>query len=136
MKSTLRTLSPALAAALLLCAPFAYGQDAVQAVGEEAGVTVDELVVWLLTGVIAGSVIGWLATRKKGGLGRFKNVALGMAGAVVGGFLFDVLGIDLALGSLVIEYGDVVAALAGSLLILFLVLWLSRRMSRKPDANS
>ena len=60
MKSTLRTLAPALAAALLLCAPFAHGQDTtpVQQVEEETGVTLNELVVWLLTGAIAG--IGWL----------------------------------------------------------------------------
>ena len=136
MKSTFRTLAPALAAALLLCAPFAHGQDTtMQQVEEETGVTLGELVVWLLTGAIAGTVIGWLATRKKGGLGRFKNVALGMAGAVVGGFLFDVLGIDLALGSIVISYSDVVAALVGSSLILFIVLWMSRR-SREDRSKS
>ena len=135
MKSTFRTLAPALAAALLLCAPFAHGQDTTMQGEEETGVTLGELVVWLLTGAIAGTVIGWLATRKKGGLGRFKNVALGMAGAVVGGFLFDVLGIDLALGSIVISYSDVVAALVGSSLILFIVLWMSRR-SREDRSKS
>ena len=120
--------------AVLLCAPVALATDPVEV--EEACVTTDELVSWLLTGAIAGTVIGWLATRKKGGLGYFKNIVLGMVGAVVGGFLFDVLKINLVSGVIVIAYDDVVAALVGSALVLLVVLWMSRRMSRKPDANS
>lgn len=70
---------------------------------------------------------------QKGGLGRFKNIVLGLAGALLGGYLFDVFGVDLEIGFVVIEYTEVVAALAGSLLILFLVLWLSRRATREPE---
>ncbi len=131
-----RILAAAGVAALLLCAPVALA-TAVDPVDDDAStITFDELLSWVLTGLIAGTVMGWLATRKKGGLGRFRNLTLGLAGALLGGLLFDVFGVDMDLGFVVIEYSDVVAALAGSLLILFLVLWLSRRVSREDDSRS
>lgn len=129
-----RMLVAAGVAALLLCVPVALASETVEAVEDDAAsVTYSELLSWLLTGLFAGTFVGWLVIRKKGGLGRFKNIVLGLAGALLGGYLFDVFGVDLEIGFVVIEYTEVVAVLAGSLLILFLVLWLSPRASREPE---
>ena len=59
------------------------------------------------------------------------NLGLGLAGAVIGGVLFHVLGILPGLDKVSVSMRDVVAALIGSLLLLF-VLWLWQRNRRAP----
>ena len=81
-------------------------------------VTVVELVVWLIVGMLAGSLTGLVVTRKKDGFGRFANLGVGLAGALIGGFLFDILKIDLGLANISISLQDLVSAFVGSLLFL------------------
>ena len=57
-----------------------------------------------------------VVVRRKEGFGRFVNLGIGLAGALIGGFLFDVLGIDLGLADITVSLGDVVAALVGALI--------------------
>ncbi len=81
-------------------------------------VTISDLLVWLIVGLLAGSLAGLLVKRSKQGFGRLANLGLGLVGAVVGGFLFDLLRIDLGLANISISLQDIVAALVGSLLFL------------------
>ena len=81
-------------------------------------VTVVELVVWLIVGTLAGSLTGLVVTRTKEGFGRFANLGVGLAGALIGGFLFDILKIDLGLANISISLQDLVSAFVGSLLFL------------------
>lgn len=81
-------------------------------------VTLGELVVWLIVGLLAGSFAGLVVKRSKEGFGRYANLGIGLAGALIGGFLFDVLRIDLGLANISISMQDVVAAFVGSLLFL------------------
>ncbi len=81
-------------------------------------VTISDLLVWLIVGLLAGSLAGLLVKRSKRGFGRLANLGLGLVGAVVGGFLFDLLRIDLGLANISISLQDIVAALVGSLLFL------------------
>ena len=47
----------------------------------------------ILAWIIIGLVAGWLATMLLGGRGGlFHNLAVGLVGAIVGGFLFEKLG--------------------------------------------
>ena len=62
-------------------------------------VTVVELVVWLIVGMLAGSLTGLVVTRKKDGFGRFANLGVGLASALLGDFLFDILKIGLGLAT-------------------------------------
>ena len=80
-----------------------------------------KLVVWLIVGALAGSFTGMLVKRKAGGFGRLTNLGLGLVGAVVGGSLFNLLGIDLGLGDFSVSFQDLVAAIAGSILFLIIV---------------
>lgn len=79
------------------------------------------IIVWVIVGALAGNVTGRLVTFKKEGLGRWTNLGVGMVGAVIGGFLFQLLKIDMGLGELKITFEDLIAAVVGSLL--FIVLW-------------
>ena len=60
------------------------------------------------------------------GFGLIRNLGLGLAGAVVGGVVFRLFGLLGSLDRVTISLRDVVAAFAGSLLVLG-VLWLRRR---------
>ncbi|NIL96333.1 MAG: GlsB/YeaQ/YmgE family stress response membrane protein [Planctomycetales bacterium] len=85
-------------------------------------VTLGKLVVWLIVGGFVGAVVGRLATRSKEGYGRVVNTLLGMAGAIVGGGLFQIFKIDLGLGELKVTFEDLVAAFIGSVFLL-VVCW-------------
>jgi uncharacterized membrane protein YeaQ/YmgE (transglycosylase-associated protein family) len=78
--------------------------------------TVGDVVVWLIVGALAGTWAARLVTFSKAGLGRWTNLLVGMLGALVGGFLFNGLGIDLGLGELKVSFEDLLAAFVGSLL--------------------
>lgn len=72
------------------------------------------IIYFLIIGLIAGWLAGQIMKIKS--LGLFGNLVIGCIGAVIGGFLFDVLGIYV--------YGRVgsfVAALAGALVLLWLI---------------
>jgi uncharacterized membrane protein YeaQ/YmgE (transglycosylase-associated protein family) len=94
---------------------------------------VGKVIVWLIVGSLAGTWVGRAVTFKKEGLGRWKNIAIGMLGAVVGGLLFHFLKIDLGLGELKVTFEDLIAAVTGSL-ICVCAWWLLRRNS-KPTAR-
>jgi uncharacterized membrane protein YeaQ/YmgE (transglycosylase-associated protein family) len=81
-------------------------------------VTLVELVVWIIVGALAGSLAGLVVTRTKQGFGRYVNLGIGLAGALIGGFLFDLLRIDLGLANISVSLQDVVSAFVGSLLFL------------------
>mgnify|MGYP000869568663 CR=1 FL=1 len=57
----------------------------------------ETLLVWL----IVGAVSGWLAGQivKGGGFGLLGDIVVGIIGAFVGGWLFDVLHITLSIGN-------------------------------------
>ena len=73
-------------------------------------------------------------TRKKEGLGRWTNLGVGLVGALVGGYLFNVLHIDLGLGDLKVTFEDLIAAVCGSLLFIF-ALWLIRKYMGKKNVR-
>jgi uncharacterized membrane protein YeaQ/YmgE (transglycosylase-associated protein family) len=93
-----------------------------------------KIIVWLIVGALAGTMAGRLVTFSKEGFGWWANVAIGMAGAVLGGFLFGLFGIDLGLGELKITFQDLIAAFIGSLLCVA-CLWLVRRASKRKGES-
>lgn len=85
--------------------------------------TLAELIVWIIVGLIGGSLAGYAITWHKGGFGVWRNIGLGLVGALVGGFLFRIFGLFPGLGRISISLRDIVAAFVGSLIVLF-ALWL------------
>jgi uncharacterized membrane protein YeaQ/YmgE (transglycosylase-associated protein family) len=93
--------------------------------------TLDQFIVWIVVGLIGGSLAGLLITWDRKGFGLVRNLGVGLAGALIGGLLFRMLGLFPNLDRMAISLRDVVAALVGSLLVL-VALWLWQR-SRSPQ---
>lgn len=89
-------------------------------------ITLYQIAVWLILGLLAGSLTGLIVKGEKRGFGLQTNLVLGLGGAVVGGLIFRVFGLFPNLDKIAISLRDIVAALAGSFLILA-AFWLWRR---------
>jgi uncharacterized membrane protein YeaQ/YmgE (transglycosylase-associated protein family) len=94
-------------------------------------VTVGDIVVWLIVGALAGSLAGFVVTRKREGFGRYVNLGVGLVGALIGGLIFHVFKIDLGLDDLTITFEDLISALLGSMIFLGLLWWVRRWWNRK-----
>ena len=77
-------------------------------------------IIWFL---VIGLVVGWLAGEltKGSGFGLFGDLVVGVLGALLGGFLFDVIG--LAAYGLIAR---LIMALVGALVLLFLLRFIRR----------
>src|SRR5271157_2665825 len=91
--------------------------------------SLDQFVVWLIIGLLGGSLAGLIIKRERKGFGALRNLGLGLAGAFVGGLLFRLFGLLRGLDQVTISLRDVVAAVVGSLLVLA-ALWLWQRWHR------
>ena len=92
--------------------------------------SIDQVIVWVVVGLIGGSLAGLLITRDRKGFGLIRNLCVGLVGALVGGFLFRIFRLLRGLDKVAISLRDIVAALVGSLLVL-VALWLWQR-ARRP----
>ena len=88
--------------------------------------TIDKIIVWLIIGGLAGWLTGMLVKRKKKGFGHIYNTIVGLAGALIGGFIFHVFRIDFGIGDISISLKDLVSAFIGSLVFLLGVWWVKR----------
>ncbi|UZF93655.1 GlsB/YeaQ/YmgE family stress response membrane protein [Bosea sp. NBC_00550] len=88
--------------------------------------TLDHLIVWIIIGVIGGSLAGLVIKWDKRGFGLLRNLAVGLIGAVIGGLLFRWLQLLPSLDGIAISLRDVIAAFVGSLIVL-VALWAWRR---------
>jgi uncharacterized membrane protein YeaQ/YmgE (transglycosylase-associated protein family) len=70
-----------------------------------------QLIVWVIVGLAGGTLAGVIVKRQPRGFGFFTNLALGLAGAVIGGVLFQLLGLFPNLDKISVSMRDVVAAL-------------------------
>jgi uncharacterized membrane protein YeaQ/YmgE (transglycosylase-associated protein family) len=97
--------------------------------GEIAMPSLAQLIVWIVIGLVGGSLAGLIITRERKGFGLVRNMGLGLAGAIVGGLLFRLLGLLPGLDQISISLRDVVAAFVGSLIVLAAI-WLWQRFVR------
>ena len=96
-------------------------QDEPAVTDQKVSITLQDLIVWVCVGALAGSVLGILVTRKWSGFGAFNNIFVGLVGALIGGFLLDLAKIELNLGTITVNYDDIVAALAGAFIFVVLI---------------
>lgn len=84
-------------------------------------VNIVDVAVWIVIGMLAGTFAGLIIKRRKAGFGHLANLGLGLVGALIGGYLFDLFGIAPGLDNISISLRDIVAALVGALLFLVLL---------------
>ena len=75
---------------------------------------IEELIILLVVGAVAGWLAGMLI--KKRGFGLPINIIVGIIGAVIGRYVFDFL--DISIRGIV---GSIVSATAGAVLLLFIL---------------
>jgi uncharacterized membrane protein YeaQ/YmgE (transglycosylase-associated protein family) len=77
-----------------------------------------------------------LVKRTKAGFGHVLNLGIGLAGALIGGFLFKVLHIDLGLvGAVTITSEQVVAGFVGSLVFLAVIWVIGKFWERRSQTR-
>lgn len=81
----------------------------------------------LLYVLIIGAVAGWLAGLiwKGGGFGLLWNIILGIAGSFVGGWLLGKLGVNVSIGSHMVNL--IVTSVIGAIVVLFIASLVKRR---------
>jgi uncharacterized membrane protein YeaQ/YmgE (transglycosylase-associated protein family) len=88
--------------------------------------SLSQFIVWIVVGLLGGTLAGLVVTRERKGFGFLRNLGVGLLGALVGGLLFRLLALFPGLDSIAVSLRDIVAALVGSLLVL-LGVWLWQR---------
>ncbi len=88
--------------------------------------TIDQFIVWIVVGLIGGSLAGLIITWDREGFGMLRNLGVGLAGALVGGLLFRLFGLLPQLDRIAISLRDVISAVVGSLIVLT-AYWLWQR---------
>jgi uncharacterized membrane protein YeaQ/YmgE (transglycosylase-associated protein family) len=86
----------------------------------------DQLIVWIIIGLLGGTLAGLITTGERKGYGLARNLGVGLVGAIIGGFLFRLFNLFPGLDKVAISLRDVVAAIIGSLLVLA-ALWYFQR---------
>lgn len=73
-------------------------------------------IAWLILGAISG----WIASKimgKDSEMGAFANIIVGIVGAFIGGFLFDLIGVSGVTG---FNIWSVIVAIIGACILLFI----------------
>jgi uncharacterized membrane protein YeaQ/YmgE (transglycosylase-associated protein family) len=90
-------------------------------------ISLSQWITWLIVGALAGSLAGLVVKRSRQGFGHFTNLGIGLVGAVLGGVLFRLMGVNLGLGAVSVSLEDLVAAFLGSLLFLLILRFVRKR---------
>jgi uncharacterized membrane protein YeaQ/YmgE (transglycosylase-associated protein family) len=91
-------------------------------------IQLDDVITWLIVGALAGSLAGMLVKWRREGFGRLMNLIVGLVGAVIGGFLFRLVKINLGVaGQITVTSEQVVEAFIGALILLVIV-WFIRKL--------
>ncbi len=79
----------------------------------------EQILTWVIIGLIAGVFAGMLVRGRRFGL--LTSIVVGLLGALLGGFLFSVLRIQLPVtGGLTLSWSDILVAFIGAVIILIL----------------
>jgi len=81
----------------------------------------DDLLSLVIVGALAGTAVAsLLGNRKKGASNLIMNTIIGIVGAIVGGFVFDLIDINPETGILAtsISLGGLLAAIVGALIVI------------------
>jgi len=93
--------------------------------------TPDEIVAWVIVGLLVGGLAGMMTPLKPTGLGKLGRLLLGLAGAFLGGIVVSVTKLDFGWGPVLIRYEELVASLIGAIVLILLVKFLCSRSKKQ-----
>ena len=93
--------------------------------------TSDELVAWIMMGVLVGAVAGMMTPLKPTGPGQFGRLGLGLTGAFLGGIVVHLGQFDFGWGPVLIRYEELFFSLVGAVLIVAVGRRVRSRMKSK-----
>ena len=87
------------------------------------------IISWIIVGSMAGSLVGHVLAGKKSGFGLWKNLAIGLVGAVIGGVvLIHLLGFDFwGLDKVAFTAADLAAAIIGAFVFMLILKVVSKK---------
>jgi len=97
--------------------------------------TPDEIVAWVIVGVLVGAVAGMMTPLKPTGLGKLGRLALGLAGSFLGGIVVHVGQFDFGWGPVLIRYEELFFSLIGAVLIVAVGRLIRSRMNKKAPSH-
>ena len=80
--------------------------------------TRDEIVAWIIIGLLVGNMIGLLLVKPSTLPQRLGTVLVGLVGAFAGGIITHVWQLDFGLGPVLIRYEDLLVSFVGGLLLI------------------
>jgi uncharacterized membrane protein YeaQ/YmgE (transglycosylase-associated protein family) len=75
---------------------------------------IKNIIIWCVIGLVAG----WLASLVIGGGGLLRYLLTGLIGAFVGGFVFNIAGINVNLGNAIVN--QIVVAAVGAIIVVLI----------------
>jgi uncharacterized membrane protein YeaQ/YmgE (transglycosylase-associated protein family) len=96
--------------------------------------TRDEIVAWIIMGVLVGALAGMMTTLKPTGLGKLGRLLLGLVGAALGGILVRVTRLDFGWGPVLIRYEELFFSFIGAIALIILARLIRSRSSKKANS--
>lgn len=97
--------------------------------------TCDEMVAWVLIGVLVGSVAGMATSIKCSGLGKLGRIGLGLVGAFIGSMVVRVSEIDLGWGEAVLSYEEMLFSLVAAVGVVVIARLVRMGMRRRKKSS-
>jgi uncharacterized membrane protein YeaQ/YmgE (transglycosylase-associated protein family) len=97
--------------------------------------TPDELVAWVIMGVLVGTVAGMRTTHKPTATGKVGRLVLGLAGAFLGGIIAHVGQFNFGWGPVLIRYEELFFSFVGAILIVAAGKIIRSRMKERPKPH-
>lgn len=96
--------------------------------------TPDEIVAWVIMGVLVGVVAGMMTSLKCSGFGKLGRLLLGLSGAFLGGMVVRVTNLDFGWGLVRIRYEELLVSFLGAILLVVLArIILPRARKKAPE---
>lgn len=93
--------------------------------------TRDEIVAWVIMGILVGGLAGTFSAYGASGMGRFINLVFGLIGAFIGGVLAAMTQLDFGWGPVLIRYEELLLSFVGAAVIVLLARWMRNRSGKK-----
>ena len=94
--------------------------------------TRDEMVAWVIMGILVGAVAGMMTSLKTTGLGKLGRLLLGLAGAFLGGVVVHLTKVDFGMGPVLIRYEELLFSFAGAIGLIVVARIIRSSAKKKP----